>query len=429
MSEQAVPKGYKKTEVGVIPEDWKVVSLGDVADIYSGATPSTQVAEYWNGTIPWCTPTDITSTNGKYLFDTGRKITPEGLASCGATLLPKGALLLCSRATIGEVKIAATEVSTNQGFKSLVCKDDVDNEYVYYLLLTLKSKFIERANGSTFLEIGRKDVIEIPIPLPPLPEQRAIAAALSDVDALLAALDALIAKKRAVKQAAMQALLTGRVRLPGFTGAWKKVVLGDHVKFLKTGSYSRAQLTNNGPVKYLHYGDIHAATAVWLDAKEIPIPRISEEQAVNLNLLQCGDVVFVDASEDLEGVGKSVEITDVPNGGLVAGLHTIAARFDKSILADGFKGYLQLIPDFRRQLLRFATGTKVYAIQRSHIAAIEINLPDVDEQRAIAAVLSDMDAEIAALEARREKVRQVKQGMMQVLLTGKVRLVEQDEVV
>jgi type I restriction enzyme S subunit len=148
--------------------------------------------------------------------------------------------------------------------------------------------------------------------------------------------------------------------------------------------------------------------------------RISQERVNRLDFLQVGDVIFVDALEDFAAVGKSLEITR----GVVSGLHTIAARFDKTVLVDGFKGYLQFIPDFRRQLLRLATGTKVYAIQRSHIASIALERPAVEEQRAIAAVLVDMDAEIAALESRREKVRQVKQGMMQVLLTGKVRLVQ-----
>ena len=106
---------------------WGTTTLGEVADIKNGATPSTQIGAYWNGPIPWCTPTDITATPGKYLLTTERSVTEAGLASCAASLLPVGALLLCSRATIGEIKIAAFPVCTNQGFKSLVCKDDVSN--------------------------------------------------------------------------------------------------------------------------------------------------------------------------------------------------------------------------------------------------------------------------------------------------------------
>ena len=202
-----------KTRLPGFSGAWETTTLGEVADIRSGATPSTQIDVYWNGPIPWCTLTDITSTPGKYLLATERSITTAGLASCAASLLPVGALLLCSRATIGEVKIAASPVCTNQGFKSLVCKDDVSNEFLYYLLLTLKPQLIERAIGSTFLEIGKRDVASIELSVPTYAEQHAIAAVLSDMDAEIAALERRRDKTRAVKQGMVQQLLTGRVRL------------------------------------------------------------------------------------------------------------------------------------------------------------------------------------------------------------------------
>ena len=193
--------------------DWETTALGRAADIRNGATPSTQVTGFWNGSIPWCTPTDITGTPGKYLFTTKRKLTAEGLTSCAASLLPTGALLLCSRATIGEVKIAASPVCTNQGFKSLVCKDGVSNEFLYYRLVTLKPQMMERAIGSTFLEIGKRDLAAIEVMLPPCDEQTAIATTLSDMDAEITALEAKLSKARQIKQGMMQELLTGRIRL------------------------------------------------------------------------------------------------------------------------------------------------------------------------------------------------------------------------
>ena len=192
---------------------WKRMALGQISDIKNGSTPSTRISAYWNGWIPWCTPTDITDTPGKYLLATERNITEEGLASCAATLLPVGALLLCSRATIGEIKVAGLRMCTNQGFKSLVCKDDVSNEFLYYLLKTLKPKLIERAIGSTFLEIGKREVASIEVNLPPLDEQRAIAAVLSDMDTEIASLEQRRDKTRALKQGMMQQFLTGRIRL------------------------------------------------------------------------------------------------------------------------------------------------------------------------------------------------------------------------
>ena len=193
--------------------DWKMKRLGELADIENGATPSTRIAAYWNGQIPWCTPTDITDTTGKYLLATKRNITEEGLSSCTASLLPAGALLLCSRATIGEVKIATSPVCTNQGFKSFVCKDGVSNEFMYYLVIVLKPKMIERAIGSTFLEIGKREVASLEVKLPPHDEQREIAAILSDMDAEIAVLERRRDKTRTLKQGMMQQLLTGRIRL------------------------------------------------------------------------------------------------------------------------------------------------------------------------------------------------------------------------
>ena len=202
-----------KTRLPGFTAEWETKRLGGIADIKNGATPSTQVASYWDGTIPWCTPTDITSTPGKYLENTERRITEAGLTSCAASLLPAGSLLLCSRATIGEVRIAQTEICTNQGFKSLVCRKGISNEFLYYLILTLKPQMLERAIGSTFLEIGKRDISTIATSLPAEDEQTAIATVLSDMDAEIAALEARRDKTRAIKQGMMQQLLTGRVRL------------------------------------------------------------------------------------------------------------------------------------------------------------------------------------------------------------------------
>ncbi len=195
------------------------------------------------------------------------------------------------------------------------------------------------------------------------------------------------------------------------------------MSYVKTVALSRAQLDAKSPLKYLHYGDIHTRSSVLLDAVAEEMPRASALLAGRAGQLRCGDLVFADASEDPAGVGKSVEIVDVPSGGVVPGLHTIAARFDKSVLADGFKAYLQFIPAFREQLLRLAAGTKVLATTRSYISSVILTLPpDVTEQKAIAEVLHDSEREIDALRIRLSKARDMKTGMMQQLLTGRTRL-------
>jgi len=192
---------------------WEVKRLGDICEIISGGTPSTRNPKYWNGDINWCTPTDITSTKSKYLETTVRKITKEGLKNSSAVMLSKGTLLFCSRATIGELKISKSEISTNQGFKSLICSELVNNEYLYYLILLKKQKFIDKAFGSTFLEISKKNMADIEFPLPLPQEQYAIARILSDMDREIQVLRQKREKAGQIKQGMMQELLTGKTRL------------------------------------------------------------------------------------------------------------------------------------------------------------------------------------------------------------------------
>lgn len=203
---------------------------------------------------------------------------------------------------------------------------------------------------------------------------------------------------------------------------WQVVRLGDHVAYLKTISLSRAQLDEGSPIRYLHYGDIHTRASVKLPAGEEPMPRAPGDLIGNAGILEEGDLVFADASEDPDGVGKSVEITSTPDAGLVAGTNTIAARFDKRVLADGFKGYLQFIPAFRDALLRLAAGTKVLATTRSYISSVELALPPVEEQRAIARALGDVDDLVEALQRAIRKKQFARTGLSQQLVGGAARL-------
>ena len=135
---------------------------------------------------------------------------------------------------------------------------------------------------------------------------------------------------------------------------------------------------------------------------------------------------MVDASEDYEGIGKSVEVRNAAGRSVVAGLHTLLLRGNKDELADGFKGFLQFIPAVKKALIKVATGISVYGVSINNVKNIEVHLPHVKEQIAIANVISDMDDEISVLERRRDKTKAIKQGMMQGLLTGRVRLVNQE---
>lgn len=195
--------------------DWGVKRLEDLADIRSGGTPSTGDAAAWDGAIPWCTPTDITALEGrKYLTTTNRTITEHGLRNSSAELIPAYSIVMTSRATIGECAINTTPMATNQGFKNLVPFDFVDVDFLYYLLSTQTQGLVGLSAGSTFLEIGKAQLRQYEIRLPPTKsEQTAIATILSDMDTEIAALETRRTKTRALKQAMMQELLTGRTRL------------------------------------------------------------------------------------------------------------------------------------------------------------------------------------------------------------------------
>ena len=192
-------------------EGWEVKKLGEIAEVVGGGTPSTFVSEYWNGTINWFTPTEIGTK--KYSFESQRKLTKEGFSNCSAKMLPVGTILLTSRAGIGDLSILTIEGCTNQGFQSLISKDGYSNEYIYYLMLTLKNELLQNASGSTFLEISPNKIKQIEISISDYEEQTRIATILSDIDAEITALEQKLAKYKQIKQGMMQELLTGRIRL------------------------------------------------------------------------------------------------------------------------------------------------------------------------------------------------------------------------
>lgn len=421
----AVPAGYKQTEVGMIPEDWDCKILGDLGQVVRGGSPRPAGSpKYFNGSyIPWLTVASLTNIPESQQVVKATSSMLTELGSKHSRVLDEDTLIISnSGATLGVAKILGIRCCANDGIAAIINQKLGNKSFLAHLINTKTKDLHDKvATGNGQPNLNTSSIKNVAVPFPPAEEQRAIATALSDVDALLEELDCLIAKKRDIKQAVMQQLLTGQTRLPGFKGEWETVRLGNHVTFLKNGVNSRAELLNDGNVRYLHYGDIHASGASVLNPGSLPF--LPPTKAKTLSRVQDGDLIFADASEDIDGVGKSVELINVGRNEVVAGLHTIAARFDSKVLADGFKAYLQFCPEFIEALRRLAAGTKVYATTRSHIAGIEMRLPQLEEQRAIAAIFSDIDTELEALEQRRAKTAAIKQAMMQELLTGRTRLV------
>ncbi len=210
-------KEFKDTEIGRIPREWNTYKVYELFKLYKGTTPPTRIRNYWNGNIPFATPTDITKLtrlNKIYLEKTENCITEEGRQSKGLKVLPKGSLLLTSRATIGYLAINKVPLVINQGIISLIPKNDYINIlFFYYFFQKLKEYFERLAGGSTYREISISTIAKIKIPLPPIEEQKKIAEILSTIDKKLELERKRKEKLERIKKGTMDLLLTGKVRV------------------------------------------------------------------------------------------------------------------------------------------------------------------------------------------------------------------------
>ncbi len=423
-----------------VPSGWELLHLTSVARLESGHTPSRRKPEYWEGDIPWISLHDSAALDVPEISATAQTIGPLGLANSSARLLPEGTVVFSRTATVGKATVMGRRMATSQDFANYVCGERLHNHFLVHLFRYMASEWTRLMAGSTHNSIYMPVFRDLQILLPPLSEQRAIARALGEMDVLIDGLRQLIAKKVDLKQAAMQQLLSGKRRLPGFQAKpgsretevgvipvdWALESFGNIFRFSGGFSASRDQLSSEGHC-YLHYGDIHNASQTFIDVRsqylDIPKLDISLKRVSPKSLLSDGDIVFVDASEDDEGASRHVVVVNKENIPYISGLHTIVAKRKTTSLDDGYERYCFQSRDIKRQFYFYAVGTKVSGISKTNIAKIFMPIPPLPEQRAIATVLSDMDAELAALEQRRDKTRALKQGMMQELLTGKTRLV------
>lgn len=414
---------YKQTEVGLIPEDWLLKKISEISNPVRGGSPRPAGdPKYFNGNfIPWVTVASLTNISNSQLFVSETEAFLTELGSKYSRTLEKDSLIIAnSGATLGVAKILSMKCCANDGIAILLDIDnDIDKIFIVYFINT-KTKYLREvvATGNGQPNLNTELIGNILIPLPPTrTEQTAIATALSDADALISSLEKLIAKKRNIKQGTMQKLLTPQK-------GWKVITYGDAFDFLSTASYSREELSVNNEVQYIHYGDIHTKWNDFLDFGKNSLPTIDNLMVKNYSLIKDGDIIMADASEDYAGVGKSIEVKNIREKKVISGLHTFLLRDNSGIFANGFKGYIHLNKIVKKQLDKLATGLKVYSVSKTALKTIEIPYPSTkEEQTAIAHILSDMDEEITALETKLDKYKMLKQGMMQKLLTGKIRLI------
>lgn len=403
--------GYKETEIGVIPEDWDVQGLLSTVRIATGQVDP-KAAPF--DEMPLIAPDHIESGTGRLLeIRTARQqnaISGKYLFSAGDIVYSK------IRPYLRKAILADFGGLCSADMYPLRPELGISGRYILDNLLAHRfTKYAESVSvRSGMPKINRVELADFRIPLPKPPEQKAIAEALSDVDASIAALSRLIAKKRDLRQGAMQRLLTGQTRLPGFTAQWQESRLGAIGRFIK-GNGVRRDEAQSGDLPCVRYGEIYTTHH---NVVHHFTSYISRAVAHNATRIQRGDLLFAASGETKEEIGKCVALAH--DGEAYAGGDIIILRPTSGNPV--FLGYLLNMPDVVRQKANKGQGDAVVHIGATALAAIEIGLPEEPEQAAIAKVLSNMDAEITVLEARLDKTRALKQAMMQALLTGRVRL-------
>lgn len=422
-----VKPGYKQTEVGVIPEEWDEVTVQKLVDENILAKPldgnhgniHPKSSDYVHYGIPFVMANNF--ANGEVDFESCKFITKERADKLQKGFSISGDVLLTHKGTVGNTAIVG-ELSTEYimltpqvTYYRVTDSTRLSNYYLrqYFDNQPFQSLFKSLAGGGTRAYLGIVKQLALPVVVPPLPEQRAIATALSDVDGLLGGLDRLIVKKRDLKQAAMQQLLTGSTRLPGFHGEWEVKRLDELGSCFAGGTPSTMRPDYWG-------GDV-----LWLPSGRVQNNILSAPADSEICITRKG--LTESAAKSIKPHSVLVAITGATCAN-VALLQFEAAANQSVVAIEPFDGtnanflYYSLLME-RGQILSRQSGSAQGGVNLKTVKGLTIRCPPHPEQTAIAEVLTEIDGELAGLEQRREKTHALKQAMMQELLTGRIRLV------
>jgi type I restriction enzyme S subunit len=413
--------GYKQTEVGVIPIDWNVFYLGKNATFRTGPFGSLlHKSDYIEGGIPVINPMQI--IDGK-IVPTHNMTVPAKVARRMASFkLSRDDVIIGRRGEMGRCAfVSEVEAGMLCGTGSMVitCLEKLNGRFLQRILSSPQFvKAIENASvGTTMVNLNNRTLANLAIPVPTITEQEVIAGALSDADAWIESLEQLIAKKRQIKQGAMQELLTGKRRLPGFRGEWSTMLLGELITHCSSGA-----------TPYRGRGDYYQGSVRWITSGELnyniitdTIEHISQEAVANTNLKLHPPGTFLMAITGLEAAGTRGSCGIV--GAAATTNQSCMAVYPNSRLTPKYLFHYYVYRG-DELALKYCQGTKQQSYTAGLVRLLPIELPPTtDEQNAITEVLSSMDAEIELIECKLAKARQIKQGMMQELLTGRIRLV------
>ena len=427
-----VKPGYKQTEVGAIPEEWKVANLSSVSkepmqnglffkpslkgrgvklinvgDLYTRVPINSGALELFDATDEEREGFNVDDGD---LFFTRSSVVASGIAHCNIYRSSK------PESVVFDSHVIRLRPDTNKVVPSYLFRFCVASLARRYL--------VSHAKTATMTTIDQGVLGKCPVLLPPLHEQRAIAEALSDADALIESLEQLLVKKRQLKRGAMQELLTGKNRLPGFSGEWEAIALGQMGKCHRGVSYNpNADLSSfdtDSTVRLLRSNNVQEAKIVVVDMQYVDSRRVSDDQQ-----LRASDILICMANGSRDLVGKAGRFTADDGFNYTFGAFMGCFRPNGQTTDPNFVFYLFQTEEYRAHIALLLAGSSINNLTPGSVEALIIRVPsDRAEQAAIAMILSDMDAEITALEINLTKARQIKQGMMQELLTGRIRLVE-----
>lgn len=414
-----------------LPDDWEQKEISQIGAVVGGGTPSREVPSFWRGSIPWVTPGEVSGESAKLLHDTNDHISASGLAGSGANLLPAGSLLVTTRATLGARVINAVPMATNQGFKSVVFKRPEEASYYFHLFEKVKPELVRRASGTTFLEISGAEFGSIKVPSPSPNEKLKISQILDTLNTAIHETEAIIAKLKAVKQGMLHDLLTrgidtnGELRPPQAEAPhlykesplgwipqeWEVSTVGEQFE-IQLGKMLDSQ-KNAGVLK--PYLGNKAVQWDWIDLGEVQQVRLSKSDLTRFRL-QKGDLLVCEGGD----VGRAaIWDDDLDECYYQKALHRLRPLrgYHSRLMLETLR-YLMS----RDALSEYISRTSIAHLTQEKLAAVPLPTPKVDEQERMVAEILTAKQRLETEESQLQKLRLLKYGLMDDLLTGRVRV-------
>jgi len=420
---------YKLTDIGEIPEDWEVVRIGQVCEVGTGGTPSTAVTEYYeNGNIRWMKSADV---KGPYVYDVPNRITGSGLANSNAVVHPPGSVMMAMSGrgkTRGSTAVLAVPCTCSQSVAAIIPdKDRLSPEFLHY---DLEFRYEETRNITGSYDrsgLNLKLIRDIKIPRPRLAEQQKIAGILLAVDFSLQKTDEIIAKTQQLKKGLMQQLLTRGIGHTKFKQTelgevpqeWNVMTLNAiSVQGTRNGLYKPQEFFGRG-IKVVRMTEIFRGDVLDVDAVSERVELTKPERSKFA--VREGDLLFARRSMKVEGSGRCVMVPEVREP-MVFESSIVRLTPNKSVAYPKFFLYYLTSSLGRKAVMRIVRTVAVSGVTGEDLGKILVPVPTVREQQEIAQILTGIESKLATEEKRKAQLHRIKTGLMQVLLTGKVRV-------